>query len=55
MKRRDVHAVLLYGGWIIVLLAMFNIRLEWWNRSDMLWGGLLVMALGVHGIWKVSA
>ena len=55
MKRRDAHKILLFAGFAIATFALFDARLDWWNRSDMWWGGLLVMALGVHGIWKVPA
>ncbi len=54
MTRRDAHKILLAAGFFLVALAMLDFRLDWWNRSDMFWGGLLVLALGVHGIWKVS-
>lgn len=55
MKRRDAHKILLGFGLLIASLALSDVRLDWWNRSDMFWGGLLVLALGVHGIWKVPA
>ena len=55
MKRRDVHKVLLVAGLLLATLALLDIREDWMVRSDMFFGGLLVMGLGVHGIWKVSA
>jgi hypothetical protein len=55
VRRRDVHKILLWAGALIATAALADVRLDWWQRSDMWWGGLLVMALGVHGIWKVSA
>lgn len=54
MTRRQIHAALLVIGVLWVLLAYLDLRAEWINRSDLLFIGLVTMALGLHGMWKTD-
>lgn len=52
MSRRQLHAIMLAVGAVLACEALFDLQLEWLNRSDLFFAGVLIMMLGMHGLWK---
>jgi hypothetical protein len=52
MTRRQIHAILLLMGSAWLAVAYLDAQWYWLNRSDLWFAGLLIAALGLHGLWK---
>lgn len=52
MTRRQIHAALFLVGLLWTVVAWQDQLPYWLNRSDAFYIGIVIMALGLHGLWK---